>query len=125
MAVVLVLAALAGAAILLQVRGWSAVEGESGSACASGSTGCPRGVVPVLVISFVVGLATIPFVIAAVVRRPKVNAVPAAVGLVAGVFAAQALSGGLHAAGLPSTWTAPTTPRGVRRPRACGPRAAR
>ena len=106
-AVVLVLAALAGAAILLQIRGWSAVEGESGSACASGSAVCPRGVVPVLVISFVVGLATIPFVIAAVVRRPKVNAVAAAVGLAAGVFAAQALSGGLHAAGLRVDWTAP------------------
>jgi outer membrane protein assembly factor BamB len=64
-------------------------------------------VVPVLVISFVVGLATIPFVIAAVVRRPKVNAGVAAVGLVAGVFAAQALSGGLHAAGLRVEWTAP------------------
>jgi outer membrane protein assembly factor BamB len=106
-AVVLVLAALAGAAVLLQIRGWSAVEGESGSACASGSTVCPRGVVPVLVVSFVVGLATIPFVIAAVVRRPKVNAVAAAVGLIAGVFAAQALSGGLHAAGLRVDWTAP------------------
>jgi len=106
-AVVLVLAALAGAAILLQIRGWSAVEGESGSACASGSDVCPHGVVPVLVISFVVGLVTIPFVIAAVVRRPKVNAVVAAVGLVIGVFAAQALSGGLHAAGLRVDWTAP------------------
>jgi outer membrane protein assembly factor BamB len=106
-AVVLVLAALAGAAILLQIRGWSAVEGESGSACASGSAVCPRGVVPVLVISFVVGLAAIPFVIAAVVRRPKVNAGIAAVGLVAGAFAAQALSGGLHAAELRVAWTAP------------------
>lgn len=106
-AVVLVLAALAGAAILLQIRGWSAVEGESGSACASGSAVCPRGVVPVLVISFVVGLATIPFVIAAVVRRPKVNAGAAAVGLAAGVFAAQALSGGLHGTELRVAWTAP------------------
>ncbi|HTZ30084.1 MAG TPA: PQQ-binding-like beta-propeller repeat protein [Streptosporangiaceae bacterium] len=106
-AVVLVLAGLAGAAILLQIRGWSAVEGESGSACASGSAVCPHGVVPVLVISFVVGLATIPFVIAAVVRRPKVNAGVAVVGLVAGVFAAQALSGGLHATGLRVGWTAP------------------
>jgi outer membrane protein assembly factor BamB len=106
-AVVLVLAALAGAAILLQIRGWSAVEGESGSACASGSAVCPRGVIPVLVISFVAGLAAIPFVIAAVVRRPKVNAGIAAVGLVAGAFAAQALSGGLHAAELRVAWTAP------------------
>jgi outer membrane protein assembly factor BamB len=106
-AVVLVLAALAGAAILLQIRGWSAVEGESGSACASGSAVCPHGVVPVLVISLVVGLATIPFVIAAVVRRPKVNAWAAAVGLATGVFAAQALSGGLRAAELRVDWAAP------------------
>jgi outer membrane protein assembly factor BamB len=106
-AVVLVLAALAGAAILLQIRGWAAVEGESGSACGGGSAVCPHGVVPVLVISFVAGLVAIPLVIAAVVRRPKVNAGAAVAGLAVGVFAAQALSGGLHDAGLRVTWTAP------------------
>jgi outer membrane protein assembly factor BamB len=106
-AFVLVLAGLAGAAILLQIRGWSAIEGQSGSACASGSTVCPHGVVPVLVISFVVGLAAIPFLIWAVVRQPKVSAGVAVVGLVAGVFAAQALSGGLHATELRVAWTAP------------------
>ena len=67
----------------------------------------PPRVVPVLVISFVAGLAAIPFVIAAVARRPKVNAGAAAVGLAAGAFAAQALSGGLHAAELRVAWTAP------------------
>jgi outer membrane protein assembly factor BamB len=106
-AVVLVLAALAGAAILLQIRGWSAVEGESGSACGSGSAVCPHGVVPVLVISFVVGLAAVPLLIWAVLRRPKLNIGVAAVGLAAGVFAAQALSGGLHSTELRVTWTAP------------------
>jgi hypothetical protein len=106
-AVVLVLAALAGAAIVLQIRGWAAVEGESGSACGSGSAVCPHGVLPVLVISFVAGLAAIPLVIAAVVRRPKVNAGVAVAGLAVGVFAAQALSGGLHDAGLRVAWTAP------------------
>ena len=74
---------------------------------------CPRGVVPVLVISFVVGLAAIPFVIAAVVRRPKVNAGVAAVGLAVGVFAAQALSGGLHGTDLRVAWTAPYDAAGV------------
>ena len=69
-ALVLVLGVLAGAAILLQIRGWSAVEGQSGDACASGSAVCPHGVVPVLVISFVVGLAAIPFLIWAVARWP-------------------------------------------------------
>jgi hypothetical protein len=106
-ALVLVLALLAGAAILLQIRGWSAVEGQSGSACASGSAVCPHGVVPVLVISFVVGLAAIPLLIWAVVRRPKLNVGVAAIGLAAGVFAAQALSGGLHATELRVAWTAP------------------
>jgi outer membrane protein assembly factor BamB len=106
-AVVLVLAAVAGAAIVLQVRGWSALEGQSGSACGSGSAACPRGVVPVLVGSFVAGLAAIPLVIAAVVRRPKVCAGVAVVGLAAGVFAAQSLSGWLNGTQLRVDWTAP------------------
>jgi outer membrane protein assembly factor BamB len=106
-AVVVLLAVLAGAAIRLQIRGWSAVEGASGSACGSGSVVCPHGVVPVLVISFVVGLAAIPFLIWAVVRRPKINAGAAAVGLAAGVFAAQALSGGLRGTELRAEWAAP------------------
>ena len=106
-ALVLVLAVLAGAAILLQIRGWSAVEGQSGSACASGSAVCPHGVVPVLVISFMAGLAVIPFLIWAVIRRPKLLMGVAAVGMAAGVFAAQALSGGLRATELRVAWTAP------------------
>lgn len=105
-ALVLVLAVLAGAAILLQIRGWSAVEGESGSACGSGSAVCPHGVVPVLVVSFVAGVAAIAFVVWAVVRRPKLNLGVAAVGLAGGVFAAQALSGWLHGAELRVAWTA-------------------
>ena len=104
---VLVLAAVAGAAIVLQVRGWSALEGESGSACGSGSAACPRGTVPVLVVSFVAGLAAIPLVIAAVVRRPAINAGVAAVGLAAGVLAAQSLSGWLNGTQLRVDWTAP------------------
>jgi len=106
-AVVVVLAAVTGAAILLQVRGWSALESESGSACGSGSAACPRGTVPVLVISFLAGLAAIPFVVAAVIRRPKVNAGLAAAGLAAGVLAAQSLSGWLNGPQLRVDWTAP------------------
>lgn len=101
------LAILAGAAILLQIRGWSVVEGESGSACGSGSTVCPHGVVPVLVVSFVMGLAAASLLIWAVVRRPKVNAGAAVVGLASGVFAAQALSGWMHGTELRVAWTAP------------------
>lgn len=104
---VLVLAAVTGAAIVLQVRGWSALEGESGSACGGGSAACPRGTVPVLVVSFVAGLAAIPLVIAAVVRRPAINAGVAVVGLAAGVLAAQSLSGWLNGAQLRVDWTAP------------------
>jgi outer membrane protein assembly factor BamB len=106
-AVVLALAVIAGAAVMLQIRGWSAVEGESGSACGSGSAACPRGAVPVLIVSFVAALAAIPFVIAAVVRRPKVTAGVAAIGLAAGVLAAQALSGWLSGGELRVAWTAP------------------
>jgi outer membrane protein assembly factor BamB len=104
---VLVLAAVTGAAIVLQVRGWSALEGESGSACGSGSAACPRGTVPVLIVSFVAGLAAIPLVIAGVTRRPKVIAGVAVIGLAAGVLAAQPLSGWLNGTQLRVDWTAP------------------
>jgi outer membrane protein assembly factor BamB len=106
-AVVLVLAAGAGAAIMLQVRGWSALESEPTGACASGSSACPRGVVPALIVSFVVGLAAIPVVIVALARRPRISAGVVAIGLAAGVFAAQALSGWLHGTQLRVDWTAP------------------
>ena len=106
-AVVVVLAVLAGAAILLQIRGWSAVQGKSGSACASGSPVCPHGVVPVLVISFVAGLAAIPFLIWTVARGPKLLAGVTVAGLAAGVFAAQALTGWMHVSELRVDWTAP------------------
>ena len=92
-AVVLVLAVLAGAAIMLQVRGWSVLEGEPAGACGSGSGACPRGVVPALIASFVAGLTAISFLIGALVIRPRVTASVAAIGLAAGLFGAQALCG--------------------------------
>lgn len=106
-AVIVVLAAAAGAAVVLQVRGWSALESEPGGACASGSGACPRGVVPALIASFVVGLVAIPVLLGALARRPPVIAAVAVAGLAAGVFAALALSGWLHGTQLRVDWTAP------------------
>lgn len=101
------LAVLAGAAAALQVRGWSALESAPSGACGSGSGACPRGVVPALAVSFVAGLAAIPVLIVAVVRRPKVAAVVAVIGLAAGALGALALSGWLHGNELRVDWTAP------------------
>jgi outer membrane protein assembly factor BamB len=112
-AVVLVLAVLAGAAIMLQVRGWSVLESEPAGGCGSGSGACPRGVVPALIASFVVGLAAIPFLIGALVRRPRITAGVVAIGLAAGVFGAQALSGWLHGTQLRTDWTAPDDSAGT------------
>jgi len=100
-----VLAVLAGAAVMLQVRGWSVLEREPVSACGRGSGACPRGVVPALIASFVTGLAAISFLIGALVRRPRITT-GVAIGLAAGVFGAQALSGWLHGTALRTDWTA-------------------
>lgn len=107
---VLVLAVLAGAAIVLQIRGWSVLDSEPAGACGSGA--CPRGVVPALTASFAVGLAAIPFVIGAVVRRPRIAAGVVAIGLAAGVFGAQALSGWLHGTGSTPALDAISLPAG-------------
>jgi outer membrane protein assembly factor BamB len=108
-AAVLVLAAAAGAAVLLQIRGWSVLESAPAGACRGGSSECPHGVVPALIVSFVAGLAAIGFVIAFLVRGPRVIIGVAAIGLAAGVFGAQALSGWLHGAQLRVDWAAPSS----------------
>jgi outer membrane protein assembly factor BamB len=93
-AVIAALAIVAGAAIMLQIRGWAALESESGLVCGTGGSPCPGREVPGLVASFVVGLAAVPLLIWILVRGRKVYYLfVAAAGLVAGVFAGQALSG--------------------------------
>ena len=112
-AAVLVLAAVIGAGIMLQVRGWSALEGHTGGACGTGTGPCPGREVPGLIVSFAAGLAAIPVVIWAVVRAPKVNAAVAVIGLAAGLFAGQALSGWAYGAQLRVDWAAPSSGSGA------------
>lgn len=111
-AVIAVFAAAAGAAVMLQIRGWSTLESESGGACGTSDAGsafgaCPRGTAPVLIVSFLVGFVSVPFTIWAIVRRPRVGIPVAAIGLAAGVFAGQALFGWWHGTDLRVDWTAP------------------
>jgi outer membrane protein assembly factor BamB len=108
-AAVLVLAVIAGLAIILQVRGWSALEGRSGGACGAGTGPCPGREVPGLVVSFVVGLIAVPVTVWALVRRPKVNAAAVVIGVAAGVFAGQALSGWAYGTQLSVDWAAPSS----------------
>jgi len=106
-AVIAALAVVAGAAIMLQIRGWAALESESGLVCGTGGSPCPGREVPGLVASFVVGLAAVPLLIWILVRGRKVYYLAvAAAGLVAGVFAGQALSGA-PPGDLRVDWTAP------------------
>lgn len=107
-----VLAAAAGAAVMLQIRGWSTLESESGGACGTSHTGsafgaCPRGEAPVLIVSFLAGFVSVPFTVWAIVRRPRLSIVVAAIGLAGGVFAGQALFGLWHGTDLGVDWTAP------------------
>jgi outer membrane protein assembly factor BamB len=108
-AAVLVLAAIAGVAIMLQVRGWSALENRSGGACGTGTGPCPRREVPGLIVSFAAGLFAVPVTVWALVRRPKVNAAVVVIGVAAGVFAGQALSGWAYGAQLRVDWAAPSS----------------
>jgi len=103
-----VFAVLAGAAVELQIRGWSVLESAPAGACGGGSSECPHGVVPALVVSFAVGPAAIGFMIAFLVRGPRIIVAVAAIGLASGVFGAQALSGWLHGAQLRVDWAAPS-----------------
>ena len=92
---------------MFQIRGWAALESESGLVCGTGGSPCPGREVPGLVASFVVGLAAVPLLIWILVRGRKVYYLAvAAAGLVAGVFAGQALSGA-PPGDLRVDWTAP------------------
>jgi outer membrane protein assembly factor BamB len=105
-AVIAALAVVAGAAIMFQIRGWAALENESGRVCGTGGSPCPGREVPALVASFVVGLAAAALLIWILVRGRKVYyPAVAAAGLAVGVFAGQALSGA-PPADLRVDWTA-------------------
>jgi len=65
----LIVGFLAGAAIMLQVKGWGTLASEAGGACGSDSGGisygaCPRGITPALITSFLIGLPSVPAAVA-------------------------------------------------------------
>jgi outer membrane protein assembly factor BamB len=102
-----IVAALAGACIVLQVSGWGALINETNGACGGHHGPCPQGDLPVTVISLVLGLATVPFTVRGLFRRPRWLAlllVPAMVG--GGFFGRQAFDF-FHGATLSTTWKAP------------------
>jgi outer membrane protein assembly factor BamB len=113
-AVIAAVAVVAGAAIMLQIRGWAALESESGRVCGTGGSPCPGREVPALVASFVAGLIAVPLLIWILVRgRRAYYPAVAAAGLAAGVFAGQALSGAPNGGDLRVDWTAPQDSAGA------------
>jgi outer membrane protein assembly factor BamB len=107
----LIVGFFAGAAIMLQVKGWGAVIGEAGGACGSSrgvSYGaCPRGTTPALIISFLVGFPSVPAAIALLFMKGWARRALVAVGLAGGLFAGQSLFGIWHGSDLTIAWAAP------------------
>jgi outer membrane protein assembly factor BamB len=102
----LVVAALAGACVVLQVRGWTALSVEAGGACGSRYGACPQGTFPVLVISLILGIATVPLTIAGLLRRPRWLSLLMVPALVGGGFAGERAFHFFHGATLSQTWSA-------------------
>jgi outer membrane protein assembly factor BamB len=103
---------LAGAAIMLQVKGWGTLIGEAGGACGSSSQGisygaCPRGITPALIVSFIIGLPAVPAAIALLFMKGWARRGFAAAGLAGGLLAGQALFGIWHGTDLAIAWAAP------------------
>ncbi|HEX4829708.1 MAG TPA: PQQ-binding-like beta-propeller repeat protein [Trebonia sp.] len=110
--IALIVGVLAGAAIMLQVKGWGTLAGEAGGACGSGDDGasygaCPRGITPALVLSFLIGLPAVPFAVALLFRRGWIRRAIVVIGAAAGLLAGQALFAVWHGTDLPVAWAAP------------------
>jgi hypothetical protein len=110
--IALIVGILAGAAIMLQVKGWGTLASEAGGACGSGHNGvsygaCPRGITPALVLSFIVGFGAVPAALVLVFRPGWARRGFLAVGAAAGVLAGQALFGIWHGTDLAVAWAAP------------------
>jgi outer membrane protein assembly factor BamB len=110
--IALIVGILAGAAIMLQVKGWWTLGSEAGGACGSGRGGvsygaCPRGITPALVLSFIVGFGAVPAALVLVFRPGWARRGFLAVGAAAGVLAGQALFGLWHGTDLAVAWAAP------------------
>ena len=102
----LVVAALAGACLVLQVHGWTALTVEAGGACGSRYGACPQGTFPVLVGSLVLAIATVPFAIGGLFRRPRWLSLLMVVAMVGGGFGGARAFQFLHGATLSQTWSA-------------------
>ena len=108
----LIVGVLAGAAIMLQVRGWGTLVSEAGGACGTSDQGvsygaCPRGIAPALVTSFLIGLPCVPAAIALLLRKGWARRGLVAVGVAGGVLAGQTLFGIWHGTDLSIAWVAP------------------
>ncbi len=108
----LVIGVLAGAAIMLQVKGWATLASEAGGACGTSDQGvsygaCPRGIAPSLITSFLIGIPFVPAAVALLFRKGWVRRTLVAIGVAAGLFAGQSLFGLWHGTDLTVAWVAP------------------
>jgi outer membrane protein assembly factor BamB len=110
--IALIAGALAGLAVMLGIEGFGTLAREAGGSCGSSSTGvsygaCPRGITPALIICFLVGIFAVPAAFYIAFRQGWFRRGFLAIGVVAGVFAGQALFGIWHGTDLAIAWTAP------------------
>ena len=109
----LVIGVLAGAAIMLQVKGWTTLGSEAGGACGTSDQGvsygaCPRGIAPTLIISILIGIVAVPAAVTMLLRKGWVRRGVVAIGLAGGVLAGQSLFGIWHGTDLTVAWVAPS-----------------
>jgi outer membrane protein assembly factor BamB len=109
----LIIGVLAGAAIMLQIKGWTTLGSEAGGACGTSDQGvsygaCPRGITPSLIISIFIGIVAVPAAIAMLLRKGWVRRGLVAIGLAGGVLAGQTLFGIWHGTDLTVAWVAPS-----------------
>ena len=110
--IALIIGVLAGAAIMLQIKGWTTLGSEAGGACGTSDQGvsygaCPRGITPSLIISFLIGILAVPAAIAMLLRKGWIRRGLVAIGVAGGVLAGQSLFGIWHGTDLTIAWVAP------------------
>jgi PQQ-like domain len=110
--IALIIGILAGAAIMLQIKGWWTLSSEAGGACGTSQQGvsygaCPRGIAPALITSFLIGLPAVPAAIALLLRKSWARRAVVAVGLAGGLLAGQSLFADWHGTDLAVAWSAP------------------
>jgi outer membrane protein assembly factor BamB len=108
----LIIGVLAGAAIMLQVKGWATLASEAGGACGTSDQGvsygaCPRGIAPSLITSFLIGIPFVPAAIALLFRKGWARRAVVTIGVAGGLLAGQSLFGIWHGTDLTVAWVAP------------------